>query len=55
MVVEFGTEYVIDNAITGKQAYTWSEVIRADGSLYHDRNVRTVDDTGVVELRTFIA
>ena len=49
MVIEVGAEDVIYNTVTSKQAYAWCEVVRTNCSLNHDRNVRAIDDTCVIE------
>ena len=54
VVVEICSEDIVYDTITGKQAYTWCEVIRTNCSLNHNWNVWAVDDTSVIKLWTLI-
>jgi len=55
VIVEVSTKDIINNAITCKQAYAWSEVIRTNCALNHNRNVWAIDDTSVIEFWSLVS
>jgi hypothetical protein len=54
MVIEMSTENVVNNAVASQQPNARSEVIRSNCTLYHHWDVRTIDNTCVIELRAFV-